>query len=142
MTTLGFIGTGGMGVGIDRLTMFLSDHNNIKEVLLFPAMKPDETKSDTVSKKLAESIRKANKAEAAQNATMGTASSPPVLLAAEASLRAGGGLFFSGARPSAADAAARGSAGSKRLVTACNLVGAPGLARWCSSGATGTTMRR
>lgn len=32
--------TGGWGMGIDRLTMFLTDSNNIKEVLLFPAMKP------------------------------------------------------------------------------------------------------
>lgn len=32
--------TGGIGIGIDRLTMFLTDNNNIKEVLLFPAMKP------------------------------------------------------------------------------------------------------
>jgi len=32
--------TGGWGCGIDRLTMFLADHNNIKEVILFPAMKP------------------------------------------------------------------------------------------------------
>lgn len=34
--------TGGWGMGIDRLTMFLTDNNNIKEVLLFPAMKPDD----------------------------------------------------------------------------------------------------
>ncbi|XP_025115019.1 lysine--tRNA ligase-like isoform X1 [Pomacea canaliculata] len=34
--------TGGFGLGIDRLTMFLTDNNNIKEVLLFPAMKPEE----------------------------------------------------------------------------------------------------
>ncbi|XP_073832805.1 lysyl-tRNA synthetase isoform X2 [Musca autumnalis] len=34
--------TGGWGLGIDRLTMFLTDSNNIKEVLLFPAMKPDD----------------------------------------------------------------------------------------------------
>jgi len=34
--------TGGWGLGIDRLTMFLSNKNNIKEVLLFPAMKPTE----------------------------------------------------------------------------------------------------
>lgn len=33
--------TGGWGLGIDRLTMFLTDANNIKEVLLFPAMKPE-----------------------------------------------------------------------------------------------------
>lgn len=36
--------TGGWGMGIDRLTMFLTDSNNIKEVLLFPAMKPDDPK--------------------------------------------------------------------------------------------------
>ncbi|ETN61063.1 lysyl-tRNA synthetase [Anopheles darlingi] len=34
--------TGGWGMGIDRFTMFLTDCNNIKEVLLFPAMKPEE----------------------------------------------------------------------------------------------------
>lgn len=34
--------TAGWGMGIDRLTMFLTDNNTIKEVLLFPAMKPKE----------------------------------------------------------------------------------------------------
>lgn len=34
--------TAGWGLGVDRLTMFLTDSNNIKEVLFFPAMKPDE----------------------------------------------------------------------------------------------------
>ena len=33
--------TGGWGMGIDRMTMLLTDTANIKEVLLFPAMKPD-----------------------------------------------------------------------------------------------------
>jgi lysyl-tRNA synthetase class 2 len=32
--------TAGWGMGIDRLTMLLTDNNTIKEVLLFPAMKP------------------------------------------------------------------------------------------------------
>uniref|UniRef100_H3B9Q4 Lysine--tRNA ligase n=1 Tax=Latimeria chalumnae TaxID=7897 RepID=H3B9Q4_LATCH len=36
--------TAGWGIGIDRLTMFLTDSYNIKEVLLFPAMKPTENK--------------------------------------------------------------------------------------------------
>ena len=34
--------TAGWGCGIDRMTMFLTNKFNIKEVLLFPAMKPDE----------------------------------------------------------------------------------------------------
>ena len=34
--------TAGWGMGIDRLTMLLTDTNNIKEVMLFPAMKPNE----------------------------------------------------------------------------------------------------
>lgn len=38
--------TAGCGIGIDRLCMLLTDTNNIKEVLLFPAMKPDENKKD------------------------------------------------------------------------------------------------
>lgn len=36
--------TGGWGLGVDRLTMFLTDTANIKEVLLFPAMKPEDAK--------------------------------------------------------------------------------------------------
>ncbi len=33
--------TGGIGVGVDRLVMFLADKANIKEVLLFPALRPE-----------------------------------------------------------------------------------------------------
>lgn len=42
--------TGGWGMGIDRMTMFLTDSNNIKEVLLFPAMKPDDSAHHTDDK--------------------------------------------------------------------------------------------
>jgi lysyl-tRNA synthetase class 2 len=40
--------TAGWGLGIDRLTMFLTDNNNIKEVLLFPAMKPVKNEPNVV----------------------------------------------------------------------------------------------
>ena len=37
--------TAGWGMGIDRMTMLLTDTNNIKEVILFPAMKPNEDRT-------------------------------------------------------------------------------------------------
>jgi lysyl-tRNA synthetase class 2 len=43
--------TGGWGLGLDRLTMFLTDSNNIKEVLLFPAMKPDTSAAAPAAQK-------------------------------------------------------------------------------------------
>jgi len=42
--------TGGWGMGIDRLSMFLTDSNNIKEVLFFPAMKPEDNKPAEAAK--------------------------------------------------------------------------------------------
>jgi len=34
--------TGGWGLGIDRMTMFLSNNWSIRDVILFPAMKPEQ----------------------------------------------------------------------------------------------------
>lgn len=42
--------TGGWGFGVDRFTMLLTDTNNIKEVLLFPAMKPEEAAAAPAAK--------------------------------------------------------------------------------------------
>ncbi|GFP84678.1 lysine--tRNA ligase [Phtheirospermum japonicum] len=43
--------TGGWGLGIDRFAMLLTDSQNIKEVLLFPAMKPQDEPSNKESNK-------------------------------------------------------------------------------------------
>merc|ERR1712227_902748 len=42
--------TGGWGLGVDRLTMFLTNSNNIKEVILFPAMKPEDQEKEEDNK--------------------------------------------------------------------------------------------
>lgn len=43
--------TAGWGMGIDRLTMLMADRNNIKEVLLFPAMRPEDGQPGASSSK-------------------------------------------------------------------------------------------
>jgi lysyl-tRNA synthetase class 2 len=39
--------TSGMGIGMDRLTMFLTGRESIQEVLLFPQMRPEKSVSQT-----------------------------------------------------------------------------------------------
>ncbi|OQR87036.1 lysyl-tRNA synthetase [Achlya hypogyna] len=76
--------TGGWGCGVDRIAMFLTNKFNIKEVLLFPAMKPDEQ----VAKPTSGAITAANFS----------------LEAVEAKLQSAQTNFLNGAKPSKEDA--------------------------------------
>ncbi|GAP69198.1 lysyl-tRNA synthetase, class II [Bacteroidales bacterium 6E] len=42
--------TSGMGIGIDRLTMFMTNNLSIQDVLFFPQMRPEVKKQETMSK--------------------------------------------------------------------------------------------
>ncbi len=46
--------TSGIGIGIDRLTMFMTGQPNIQEVLLFPTMKPEKVQKKDAPERYAE----------------------------------------------------------------------------------------
>jgi lysyl-tRNA synthetase, class II len=66
--------TGGFGLGVDRLTMFLSNKNNIKEVLLFPAMKPTDDQLSLIAKN---ALPKNNNNKTTTTTTVETATAIP-----------------------------------------------------------------
>jgi hypothetical protein len=145
--------TGGWGMGIDRMTMFLSDRNNIKEVLLFPAMKPDEGDDKTasvhrVAKALAATIRadeaKARAAHGLPGAVVPGAAAaggagaagpaatpvPPQWASLNARLSLLARNFLGGDRPSLEDATQFAAVDAAVKSGALPLAAVPALGRW------------